>query len=224
LNRAKILLVEGTHRQYSFALALTRHYDVIMAASGKQAVSLAGMVEPEIIILNAATMRTSGDRICSSLRARANENVPIIHIREENSNHHGDSDADLVLRMPFTARKLMNRIQRFLDDQEGEIIHAGTLHLNLKSHVLTSPGGETRLTPKMAALLKLFIRHPDEVLTRDVLMQEVWETDYMGDTRTLDVHIRWLREAVEKNPSKPQHIITVRGVGYRLQTKPSGDR
>lgn len=191
-----------------------------MAASGKQAISLASMVEPEIIILNAATMRTSGDRICSSLRDHADDDVPIILIRKENSNHHGESAADLVLRMPFTARKLMNRIQRFIDDQEGETIQAGVLKLNLKSLVLTSPNGEKRLTPKMAALLELFIRNANEVLTRNVLMQEVWETDYMGDTRTLDVHIRWLREAVEKNPSKPKYIITVRGVGYRLQITP----
>lgn len=218
LDRAKILLVEGTHRQSSFALALSRHYDIVIASTGRQAMSLLGTVEPDIIVINGASMRTSGDRICMALREQAGQ-VPIIHIRKEHSNHLQTTDADVTLKMPFTVRKLMNRIQRFLDDQDGEILQAGPLQLNLKSHVLVSPSGEKRLTPKMASLLELLMRHPNEVLKRETLVQKIWETNYMGDTRTLDVHIRWLREAVEKNPSKPSFIVTVRGVGYKLMIR-----
>ena len=222
LDRIKILLVEGTHshKQTSFALALSRRYEVIIATSGKQALSLAEMVSPDIVVLNAASMRTSGERVCVAIKARV-PHVPIIHVRKEESQASDDAlVADIVLQMPFTARKLLNRIQRFIDSQDGEILQAGGFVLNLKNHILTTRQSEKRLTPKMAALLEIFMRNPEQILKRDVLMQKVWETNYMGDTRTLDVHIRWIREAIEPNPSKPVHIVTVRGLGYKLILKP----
>ena len=72
------------------------------------------------------------------------------------------------------------------------------------------------LTPKEFKLLHLLITHPNQVMSRKKIMQDVWDTDYMGDTRTLDVHIRWIREKIEVNPSRPQHLITIRGLGYRF--------
>lgn len=223
LDRAKILLIEGSHfhKKASFALALSRHYDVITATTGKQAQSLAEMLIPDVVVLNSASMRTTGERICTALRQRV-PHVPIIHILKEDEQLSQDEVdiADVVLTMPFTSRKLMNRIQRFIEAEDGETLQIGHLMLNLKNHILTTRSGETRLTPKMATLLEIFMRNPEQVLKRDLLMQKVWETDYMGDTRTLDVHIRWIREAVEKNPSKPLHIVTVRGVGYKLILKP----
>lgn len=79
---------------------------------------------------------------------------------------------------------------------------------------LTKGNSDASLTPKECALLAAFMSRPGEVLTRKILMKEIWDTDYMGDTRTLDVHIRWLREKIEDDPSSPVHIKTVRGVGY----------
>lgn len=225
------MLVEGTHfhKKASFNLALSRHYDVVAATTGKQAQRLADMVTPDIIVLNGASLRTSGERICSALRQQC-DGVPLIYILKEKMSQPNSSqdNADVILRMPFTSRKLINRIQRFLEADDGEVLEVGPFHLNLKNHILTTTRGNTRdeerLTPKMAALLELFLRNPNEVLKRDYLMQEVWQTDYMGDTRTLDVHIRWIREAVEKNPSKPNYIITVRGVGYKMSLNPSSKK
>ena len=76
------------------------------------------------------------------------------------------------------------------------------------------------LTPKEFKLLNLLVSSPDQIFSRKVIMQEVWETDYLGDTRTLDVHIRWIREKIEDNPSRPQRVITIRGVGYRFILNP----
>jgi transposase len=85
-----------------------------------------------------------------------------------------------------------------------------------KKQILTSPVGDQKLTPKLAGLLEVLMRHHDEVVERKLLIKQVWQTDYMGDTRTLDVHIRWLRQAIEKKPSKPKFLKTVRGKGYIL--------
>jgi DNA-binding response OmpR family regulator len=83
--------------------------------------------------------------------------------------------------------------------------------------MLTTPEQETQLTPKVALLLELFMRQPGTTLDRKVLMEKVWQTEYMGDTRTLDVHVRWIRQAIEADPARPQLLKTVRGVGYCLQ-------
>ena len=120
-------------------------------------------------------------------------------------------------RLP--SRKLTNRVERYLNGDEGEVLVAGPFKLNVKSRVLTTRKSEIRLTPKVAALLELFMRSPDEVLERAHLMSKVWNTSYMGDTRTLDVHIRWIREAIERQPSKPRYLRTVRGKGYTLSIK-----
>ena len=81
-------------------------------------------------------------------------------------------------------------------------------------------GKAQQLTPKEFELLKLLMNHADEIVSREAIMREIWDTDYLGDTRTLDVHIRWLREKIEDNASKPSRLRTLRGQGYRLETKP----
>ncbi len=220
LDKIRLLLIEGTyaHKQTSFALALRRHYEVMTASTGKQATRLAEMIRPDVIILNAASMRTSGERICTALNDQLSD-VPIIYIQKEQPDKTSNCVADITLKMPFTVRKLMNRIQRFVESEDTEILMVGPFQLQLNNLLLITPTEEKRLTPKMCTLLELFFRHPNEVLRRDYLMQKVWETDYMGDTRTLDVHIRWIREALEEKPSKPRFIVTERGVGYRFVIK-----
>src|SRR5262249_26377608 len=84
----------------------------------------------------------------------------------------------------------------------------------LSRRVLFVGGQEIQLTPKQALLFEIFMQHPGEVLDRKILMEKVWQTNYLGDTRTLDVHIRWIREAIESNPGKPRYLRTIRGVGY----------
>jgi DNA-binding response OmpR family regulator len=121
-----------------------------------------------------------------------------------------------VLRMPFTPRKVTNRVKKMTNCRLGNIITAGDLSLNLDNRCVYRGDLVHRLTPRQARLLEVFMQHTGRTLTRKFLMETVWETDYMGDTRTLDVHVRWIRERIEENPSSPRYLRTVRGIGYRF--------
>lgn len=219
---ATVLLIEGkrTSQRLSFADALQRRYQVFLATTGQQAVGIL-KVNPaiDIVVLNAASMRTSGVRIVAALRRCTSGPIIMIHHVDAKSNRFTQRDADIVLYLPFTSRKLVNRIERLIDTQDGETLVAGPFSLNVKSRTLIAFDGEMRLTPKMTTLLELFMRSPNTIIEREFLMSKVWDTSYMGDTRTLDVHIRWLRKAIEKNPSKPRYLRTIRGKGYMLDIK-----
>jgi DNA-binding response OmpR family regulator len=160
-------------------------------------------------------MRTSGDRLCLTLRNTIRE-TPLIHIKPSPAAKSSASVADVLLYMPFTYRKLYNRIDRFAVNQEGHVLSQGIFRLNTQQHILTTPNGDQKLTPKLAKLMEVLMKNVNQVVERKELIKQVWETDYMGDTRTLDVHIRWIRQAVEADPNHPQYIKTVRGKGYML--------
>jgi DNA-binding response OmpR family regulator len=215
---ATVLLLESARSNgASFAHHLQERYEVLLVNNGRQAISIIKKMRPDVMVLDAASMRTSGDRICVSLRNTADD-VPIIHIKQaEESLDKSDSVADELMYLPFTYRKLCNRIERYVRVSQGESLSLGPFRLNLQQQILTSPTGDRKLTPKLAGLLEVLMRHPGEVVERKQLIKQVWQTDYMGDTRTLDVHIRWLRQAIEKKPSKPKYLKTVRGKGYILQ-------
>ncbi|MBN1284406.1 MAG: response regulator transcription factor [Anaerolineae bacterium] len=215
---ANVLLVESPRANApSFAPALKkRGYSVIVVHSGKAAVRTA--TSPDVIVLDAASLNTSGNRVCAQLRGYFPD-TPIIHIKEASENGR-DTGANVVLYMPFTPRKLINRIERFLNADKGEMLSCGPFKLNLQQRLLFANGQEHRLTPKLTRLMEAFMRQPGQTLDRKYLMRHVWQTEYMGDTRTLDVHIRWIREAVESEPGNPHHILTVRGMGYRFDPEP----
>ena len=125
------------------------------------------------------------------------------------------SQANTLLFSPVTARRLVNSVGRLLTDKE-EVIGCGPFVMNVPRRILIAHGQETQLTPKQASLVELFLRNPDKTLDRKTIMETVWNTDYVGDTRTLDVHVRWIRKILEKDSKKPRYIKTVRGVGYQL--------
>ncbi len=215
MKTVRVLLIESARKNSaSFAPSLKRKYQVRIAHTGKQGLAFALEHSPNIIVLDAVSMRTSGNRICARLRANL-EQTPIIHIRAKEASS-GESAADVLLSPPFTARKLINRIDRFTVPTKGKIVEVGPFSLNADNQTLVTPWTEKKLTPKLVELMKLFMSNLNQTLERKEIMQHVWKTDYMGDTRTLDVHIRWLRKAVEPNPRQPKFITTVRGVGYRL--------
>jgi DNA-binding response OmpR family regulator len=218
MRATRVLVIENERiNGISFAEALQRKYQVHVARSGKQGLLMARSVRPDVIVLDAASLRTSGNRICARLRAGLGD-LPIIHIRPGDANDL-ESPADVVLAPPFTSRKLINRIERFVT-AGGELLEAGPFCLNLEQQSLISPWKETKLTPKLVALMEIFMRNPNQTIERKMLMQKIWQTDYMGDTRTLDVHIRWIREVVEPNPRRPRYIKTVRGIGYCFAPDP----
>lgn len=219
-----ILLVEGQSiGRDSLATMLAKaNYDILIVRSGTEALAWLGDHHPDLIIFDASTMRSNGVRNCRRLR-RVAEHTPIIHSRSTGEEEDRAAGADVYLERPFSPRKLLNRVRALLpaDTQKEEIVRYGNMTLfRTKRSVDVIGKGEFALTPKLASLLEQFIRHPNELLTRRQLMLWVWQTDFIGDTRTLDVHIRWVRECIEADPSNPQLLTTVRGQGYLLRIEP----
>ena len=222
-----ILLVEGRSAATSvYAKALIKEeYRVKVAHTGSEAMSWIEENTVDLVVYDAASMRSSGVRTCRRLRKALGE-TPIIHSRAANQIEDRTVGADVYLLKPFTPRKLLNRIKALLpaDDLKEEIVRAGPLTFFLSKRSVELPGRtERRLTPKLARLLEEFLRHPNEVLGREQLMRSVWKTSYLGDTRTLDVHIRWMREIIEDNPARPQLLKTVRSMGYILNIPPAAE-
>lgn len=216
MGAARVLLIESSRaKRTSFADALKKRYEVVSVPSGKQALAAAAQQTPDVVVLDAISMRTKGDRVCESLR-KALGGVPIIHLHPGPASSDA-ACADAVLYPAFTSRKLVNNIERLLQAPGDDVIVCGPFSVHVGRRVLTANGQETTLTPKLALLVETFMRNPGQTLDRRYLMEKVWHTDYLGDTRTLDVHIRWIRRAIEADPSKPQYLKTVRGVGYRLE-------
>ncbi|MGD0610753.1 MAG: response regulator transcription factor [Anaerolineales bacterium] len=217
MNNALLLVIEGKHADHpAFVPALrSKGFDVESVYNGNEALKrLGGKRHPAVVVVNAATLRTSGKRICQSLREKM-VNLPILLILDP--DHDLDRvDADVVLTLPFTAQKLVNRIQHLLPSDGKNSVHAGPIRLDTERRTVRCLGKQARLTPRLVRLLKTLIDHRGEVIERKTLFSQVWETNYTDDTRTLDVHISWLRRAIEADPDHPKLLKTARGVGYRL--------
>jgi DNA-binding response OmpR family regulator len=215
--KAKILWIEGKRADSpSFIPDLQKKgYGFETVPSGKAALERLNEVDPDLVILNAASMGTSGKRICKTLKENT-DGLPILLIASPDHPTSKDSDADVILELPFTWRKLSNRIKRLLPANEGKFLHVGQIRLNLESRRVQCMGRDERLTPRLTDLLHLLLSNPGVVLERDDIFRQVWNTEYTDDTRTLDVHISWLRQAIEEDPRKPRFLKTIRGVGYRL--------
>lgn len=220
-----ILILEQQSRHApTFAAALRRKgYHVEVVSTGSAALQCCSAQRPSLIVLNAASLGSSGVRICRSLRERVG--VPVIHILPAGGlSMAKEAGCDMALVLPFTARKLINAIRRLMPTARQDLMVVGPIHFSPEARIVRAYGRETRLTPRAASLLGEFLKHPGEALDRGFLMRQVWHTDYVGDTRTLDVHVRWVREAVEVEPASPRHILTLRGVGYRFVPYPDGVR
>jgi DNA-binding response OmpR family regulator len=215
--KARILWIEGKRAESpSFIPGVRKKgYEVETVANGKEALEMLPDFDPDLVVLNAASLRTNGRRICKSIHAKL-ENVPIVVIADPERSIAGDNVASVVLELPFTARKLLNRFIRLLPNDEGHYMHVGPIRLDMDGKRVRCLDKEERLTPRLIQLLKTLMEHPGEVIEREKLFSEVWRTEYTGDTRTLDVHISWLRQAIEEDPRNPRYLKTIRGVGYRL--------
>jgi DNA-binding response OmpR family regulator len=210
-----VLLVGRIQASSSFIVNnLKKRYQLVIASSGKQAIELARKQSFRIVVLDAVSMRTPGERICNELKT-ALPGISLIHLHP-GAMESAQNFADITLFQPITVRKLTNAIERLLKPHDDETVICGPFAFNHERRVLNVRGEETQLTPKQAMLVRIFFSNPYIILDRRTLMEKVWQTDYLGDTRTLDVHIRWLRELLEEDPSQPKYLLTVRGVGYRL--------
>ena len=215
-----ILLIESSRadRPSYMAGLSNKGYEVRTAPNGSSALELIDDVSPDIVVIDAASMRTSGKRICAAIRQKLNH-TPIILIMPEEHRETNDICADEVLVLPFTTQKLLNRVRPYLSMNKGKTLDCGPIHLEPKERWVHCNGKQTRLTPRLFILLETLIKTPGQIHLREDLFKKIWETDYLGDTRSLDVHISWLRKAIEDDPRNPQYIKTERGIGYRLEVE-----
>ncbi|MCK4800912.1 MAG: response regulator transcription factor [Anaerolineales bacterium] len=192
-----------------------RGYKVTFVSTGKDALLKLNKRKPDVMIIDAASMRTTGSRICKSIQVKY-PSIPIILINSPENLPTNEIVAEIQLVHPFTIRKLENRIIPFSPGDGDEIIKAGPIHLDMDRQVIRCNRKEEHITPRMAELLKMLIKQKGEVLDRRKMFSRIWKTDYTEDTRSLDVHINWLRKIVEKDPDHPILILTIRGKGYKL--------
>ncbi len=196
-------------------------FTVYVTHSNRKAVGLDDVDTPDVIVVDGRSPGVNGQKTCASVR-RKFEGVPILSIVDKGKNT-SEIDADEHLVAPVTSRKLISRIKKLLQNRKKRILRVGDLTLDLDRRRVSRGDKEHKLTPKELKLLQVLMSNPGKLLSRKVLMREVWETDYLGDTRTLDVHVRWVRVKIEKNPSSPVYLKTVRGVGYRFDVPSQED-
>jgi two-component system response regulator RegX3 len=232
-KRVSVLLVED---EESFVDALTiglnrEGFDVAVARDGQQAITLFAKDTYDIVLLDLMLPKVSGLDVCRAIRSTSE--VPIIIVSAKGE------EVDMVLMLeigaddyvtkPYRLRELVARIRAVLRRREShenvmasdDEITLGPIRMDIDARRCYVKGEEIKLRKKEFALLRLLLENPGRVLTREVLIDRVWGSDYVGDTKTLDVHIKRLRSLIEDDPKNPEHITTVRGVGYRYEvTKP----
>jgi two-component system OmpR family response regulator len=203
-------------------------YDVVAASDGEQALDTARKEKPGILILDIMLPKLNGFEVCRILRKEMT--IPILMLTakaDETEKIVGlEIGADDYMTKPFSMRELMARIRAMLrrtkmvetPSTDGKpSIKIGQLEVDIARHHASSSGAALELSPKEFDLLAFLARNKGLVFSREQLLEKVWGYDFAGDTRTVDVHIRWLRQKIETDASHPQYLVTVRGTGYKLE-------
>lgn len=211
----KILLIDGSrHGANEWSQRLRdKGYAVTVARNGKAAMEIAHRERPDLILLDTTGSRFNGRRLCEKLYHQFD--LPIVAIIPRKGAPLEYADASMP--NPLNERRLTSLMRRILRVKQPWILRLGDLVLDLKKRIVTRGSRTRKLRPMEARMLRTFMRKPNELLSRADLMKAVWNTDFTGDTRVLDVYIRWVRLRIEENPSKPKLLVTVRGQGYRLE-------
>ncbi len=196
-----------------------------IARDGFEALTVFDAVNPDLVLLDVMLPKVSGIDVCRQIRARSR--VPIIMVTAKGSEIDTvvglEVGADDYVTKPYRLRELVARMRAVLrrapgEDVEGglgEVLEVGDVRLDPDRHEVTIRGERVSLPLKEFELLALLLDNAGRVLTRDTLIDRVWGSDYVGDTKTLDVHIKRLRSKVESDPSNPTRIVTIRGLGYK---------
>jgi two-component system response regulator RegX3 len=227
---ATVLLVED---EDSFVEALTvglkrEGFRVRVAQDGAEALEMFDVVKPDLVLLDVMLPKVSGVDVCRELRRRST--VPIIMVTAKGSEIDTvvglEVGADDYVTKPYRLRELVARIRAVLRRRpadssraaSGEVLEVGDVRLDPERHEVEIRGEQVKLPLKEFELLEILLANAGRVLPRDTLIDRVWGTDYVGDTKTLDVHVKRLRAKVEPDPAMPTRIVTIRGLGYKYDT------
>lgn len=232
MTKGSILLVEDEEniREALKYILTQENYSVTIASDGSEGLSLAQELNPDLILLDVMLPEIDGMELCKIIR-RASD-VPIIMLTarsEEVDKVLGlEIGADDYITKPFSKHELLARIRAVLrrvtsnteqHEVTSEILQSGKITLNKKSHIVTIHGINLDFSPREFSLLQLLMENQNRALSRDQMLELIWGEDWYGDTRTVDVHIRWLRQKIEVDSANPKIIVTVRGVGYRFDSQ-----
>lgn len=223
----RILLVEDedSYRD-SLTYQLTREgYEVVAVTTGTDALVEFDRAPADLVLLDLMLPGLSGTEVCRQLRNRSS--VPVIMLTAKDSEIDKvvglELGADDYVTKPYSFRELLARMRAVLrrGNDGGEALNSaqlsvGRVSMDTDRHVVTVDGQDVSMPLREFELLELFLRNPDRVLTRGQLIDRVWGSDYVGDTKTLDVHVKRIRAKIEQDPVTPQLLVTVRGLGYKL--------
>jgi two-component system response regulator RegX3 len=226
---ARVLVVED-EESFSDALSFMLRkegFEVAVAATGTEALTEFDRSGADIVLLDLMLPEMSGTEVCRQMRQKSH--VPIIMVTARDSEIDKvvglEIGADDYVTKPYSPRELVARIRAVLRRQVGDpaaetspgALAAGPVRMDVDRHVVTVSGSSVQLPLKEFELLELLLRNAGRVLTRGQLIDRVWGADYVGDTKTLDVHVKRLRSKIEPEPSAPRYIVTVRGLGYKFE-------
>jgi DNA-binding response OmpR family regulator len=224
---ATILLVEDdTTLAETLRYNIEREgYGVLVASDGVQGLELARRERPNLVVLDIMLPRLDGFSVCRILRQESDVPIMMLTARQDEVDRIAGLElgADDYVSKPFSLGEMLARLRAIMRRSERqprlgrEVLEAGALRVDTSSRRAWCEGQELALPQKEFDLLTCLIRNHGIALSRDLLLERVWGLDFVGDSRTVDVHIRWLREKIEPDPSRPRYIQTVRGVGYRFE-------
>jgi two-component system response regulator RegX3 len=227
----KILVVED-EKSFSEPLAFLlgkEGYEVVVAADGNEALAKFDKGGADLVLLDLMLPGMSGTEVCRQIRTTSN--VPIIMLTAKDDEVDKvvglELGADDYVTKPYSARELLARVRAVLrrgadtgsDLDAGPLVQVGEIKLDVDRHIVTFKGENIALPLKEFELLEFLMRNAGRVLTRIQIIDRIWGNDYVGDTKTLDVHIKRLRSKLEKDPANPELIQTVRGLGYKMELK-----
>jgi len=207
-------------------------YAVLVAGDGVKALELARQKQPDLLILDVMLPRLDGFSVCRILRGESDLPIIMLTARQDEIDRIAGLElgADDYVVKPFSLGELLARVRAILRrgrrgdaDMQREVLQASDLKVDTGSRRVWRGNGETTLSAKEFDLLVCLMRNRGLALSRDLLLERVWGYDFLGDSRTVDVHVRWLREKIEPDPSQPVFIHTVRGTGYRFEAPSSAD-
>ena len=227
MNIEKILIIEDEENILeAVKYTLTQEgYDVFTSVDGEDGLEKAQEIKPDLVLLDVMLPKMDGFEVCRILRKDLEMPVFMISAKAEEIDRVVGLEigADDYITKPFSMRELVVRVRNSLrraalnpQVDELEILKFGELEIHLTSHMAIVSGEEVSMKPKEFDLLYLLASHKGRAFTRDQILQRLWDDEYIGDVRTVDVHVRWIREKIEVNPSRPEKLVTIRGVGYRF--------